>query len=159
MGAAAALGLSVDAVKRRLRSGALKGRKSPAGTWTVFLEGNAAPAPEPESVSNRHTFPEVERLELRLANARELAEELRARVDAQERQIEALTRHLDAAAEEREQLRQLLAGALSRAPRALVEGSHADVPEVERAPAHAAARDPHARPWWRFWRPQASTHV
>lgn len=89
--AAARLGVSVDTVRRRLRTGDLAGRQ--AGRRTLVSLPEKAPTPA-------------------RSTGDELLAEVRAERDRLAAQLEAMIRQLDAASIERTELRALLAKAL-----------------------------------------------
>jgi excisionase family DNA binding protein len=112
--AAASLGVSVDTVRRRIKQGVFESRTDPAGRRMVFMQGTAT--------SSQVVQAESERLQQELDHARELLsevrrqrEELAAQVEAQRSQLLAATRMLEENAEERAELRGLLADALRAA--------------------------------------------
>ena len=92
--AASRLGVSVDTVRRRLRSGELAGRQVGRRTLVTVSESHAP--------SRRA--------------GDELLTEVRAERDRLAAQVDALNRQLEAAAVERAELRQLLARALDLRP-------------------------------------------
>ena len=89
--AASRLGVSVDTVRRRLRTGELAGRQAGRRTLVSLPETQVKPA---------------------RAASDELLAEVRAERDRLVAQLEALTRQLEAASIERAQLRAMLAQAI-----------------------------------------------
>jgi hypothetical protein len=100
---AAKLGISVDAVRRRVRSRALPAERDNRGQWWVTVDLEALP-PEPPSFTERAA--PIERLGPSVAM--EMAEELRRRAEVAEAAlaVERQAREAEraAAAEERERL-------------------------------------------------------
>mgnify|MGYP000538825339 CR=1 FL=1 len=149
--AAERLGVSVDTIRRRLKSGELTGEKvkSPQGfAWRVDLPVDAAPASDTPAMSSAPAADAVELVQLRerVSGLERLAEELKSERDAWREQA---ARDGDAA----QQLRVLLqqAQALAQALPAHVEPSEAahsvafsgDAPESPRN-APSAAEPPSA---------------
>lgn len=163
--AAAALGVSVDTIRRRIKAGELPARTDERGRYRVTVED--APdwmmADAYRADATGIDAGEAERLRLELEHAREL-------LDAERRHNETLRTQLEHAqhaqqrdAEERGELRRLLGNAqmqlagLLPAPREAAAGaSESDDTAFDGAPAgDAAARvqdGPQRRTWRRLWR-------
>ncbi len=137
-GASEELGVSVEAVRKRVKRGSLRSDKDPDGRVYVYLDAGG---------DAYHPQAEVE--------GSELVEELR-------RQNEYLREQLDIRTEELREHRRLLAGLIERVPEleAPQEGRQEAAGGPERAPeGHLAsgtrpgrqegAQGPEARPWWR----------
>jgi excisionase family DNA binding protein len=152
--AAAALGVSVDTVVRRIRAGKLRGEKDDAGRWVVWLD-------DFPSTAAHHTPPlnlgrlieedaaaqlEQQRIRLELAAALEMVASLRADKDRLEARI-------DRAEDERSELRRMLfleqqtvASLRALLPAPTEDAEHEPQP-AEQRPAPA----PQRRPWWKVW--------
>jgi len=139
-GASEELGVSVEAVRKRVKRGSLRSDKDPDGRVYVYLDAGG---------DAYHPQAEVE--------GSELVEELR-------RQNEYLRGQLDIRTEELREHRRLLAGLIERVPELEVprdQGGATEPPEapetVEEEPERAAPRsdtvgtqeDTERRPWWR----------
>jgi hypothetical protein len=142
-GASEELGVSVEAVRKRVKRGSLRSDKDPDGRVYVYLDaGGDASRPQAE------------------AEGSELVEELR-------RQNEYLRGQLDIRTEELREHRRLLAGLIERVPELEAprdQGGATERPEspetVEEGPESTEPRpaaggtqevpqEPQARPWWR----------
>ena len=152
--AAAILGVTQEAVRKRLRRGSLIGGKR-RGEWWVRLPLDEAGHGEPRRDTRAGPGGTERDAERDMAGRLTLAEVRLAEVERQRAQLEGqvdfLQRELERAAEAQAELRRLLAMALQTralpAPRAEV---HADV--KPHAAGQAPAPAPPA-PWWkRFWR-------
>lgn len=131
--AARRLGVSVDTVKRRLRSGQLQGHKQPGGrggfSWLIEMngaspgtsQGNASANATVDAPANGHGG-EVQVL-------RALVETLQSQVQAQQKQLEAEGQQLEAKDRQIGELHVLMQRAQAALP---------------------APKEDH--PWWQFWR-------
>ncbi len=141
--AARMLGLSTDAVRKRLQRGTIPGEKI-GDTWRVFLATDAPPADQPDVSSQR---PDNDRTTT--AGPDPLVETLREEVAYLREQLAERSRELAA---ERERFDVLHREALARIP-ALGAGQDAAVaarePQREAEPARATPAT--AVPWGRFW--------
>ncbi len=147
------LGLSTDAVRKRLQRGTIPGEKI-GDTWRVFLETNAADGatgPRPDMSSHRldshRTRPEPDRTAA--AGPDPLVGTLREEVAYLREQLAERSRELAA---ERERFDVLHREALARIP---ALGAGRDAPSAAPQPqrdAGSANVDPNASvPWWKFW--------
>ena len=121
--AASALGITADAVRKRIKRGLLRAEKHADGSWVVYLDGPVGPATHsdrPTSYADATTRAYVALLERSLERERDRADDAEGRV----RMLEA----------ERIELTRLLLPA----------------PEAERHPAPQAERQARSRRW-RFW--------
>ncbi|MDP9356860.1 MAG: helix-turn-helix domain-containing protein [Chloroflexota bacterium] len=148
--AARVLGLSTDAVRKRLQRGTIPGEKI-GETWRVFLEVDAPPAGRPDLSSprpdNDRTRPESGRTVA--ADPDPLVETLREEVAYLREQLAERSRELAA---ERERFDVLHREALARIP---ALGAGQDAPQASPEPRHTAegvepAGDASV-PWWKFW--------
>jgi hypothetical protein len=134
--AAEHLGVSVDAVRSRIRRGTLDSEKGEDGRVFVWLGGDQAPD-EPQRQAE---------------GSRELVEALQA-------QVEDLQRRLDRETEANRENRRLLAAALERIPEieppAETRGDDLRAEQEEPSPTSTeGSHEPEAaasRPWWRRW--------
>ncbi|MDP9473952.1 MAG: helix-turn-helix domain-containing protein [Chloroflexota bacterium] len=145
--AARMLGLSTDAVRKRLQRGTIAGEKI-GDTWRVFLEPDTATGDRPDVSSPR---PESDRTAA--AGPDPLVETLREEVAYLREQLAERSREL---ATERERFDVLHREALARIP-AIGSGQHASVASPEPSGATEPRHTPpdtstpaHA-PWWRRW--------
>ena len=143
--AARALGMSTDAIRKRLQRGTLPGEKI-GGGWRVFL-GDAAPVAagptghRPDASSPR---PDADRTTAVAPDA--LVETLRDEVRYLREQLAERSRELAA---ERERFDILHREALARIP---ALGAGHDPPSASpAAPGGTEPREPESA-WWRFWR-------
>ncbi len=152
--AARVLGLSTDAVRKRLQRGTIPGEKI-GETWRVFLEVDASPVDRPDVSTQRpdrdRTRPEPDRTAT--AGPDPLVETLREEVAYLREQLAERSRELAA---ERERFDVLHREALARIP---ALGAGQDAPSASPQPRHATeATEPAADssvPWWAslaFWR-------
>ena len=146
--AARALGLSVDAVRKRVQRGTIEHEKDAAGRVRILLDS-------PDNASTlRDERPDTTGQASALVAAKdETIEELRDRV-------RRLERELDTRNEEIRRRDHLLAAALERmpaleapqeapqSPTPSPEASVGTTPQPERGPAEEPAQ---RRPWWRGW--------
>ena len=143
--AAVLLGVSVDTIKRRVRSGALQSSRTAHGRVLVRLpEDEAAPhasqepASAPQDASQVHgTAPELAALQERMATVVAERDWLRERVERAE--------------SEREQLRILLSNAQQSLVRALQAAPQTPV-DAPTAPESPDLTTESSAPWWRRWR-------
>ncbi len=137
------LGLSTDAVRKRLQRGTIAGEKI-GDTWRVFLEAEAPPVDRPDVSSPR---PESDRTAT--SGPDPLVETLREEVAYLREQLAERSRELAA---ERERFDVLHREALARIP---ALGAGQDAPSASPQPRHATeATEPAADtsvPWWKFW--------
>ncbi len=147
--AARVLGLSTDAVRKRLQRGTIAGEKI-GDTWRVFLEAEAPPVVRPDVSSPRpdsdRTRPESDRTAP--SGPDPLVETLREEVAYLREQLAERSRELAA---ERERFDVLHREALARIP---ALGAGQDAPSA--APAVHHATEPtnataEALPWWTSW--------
>src|SRR5215217_268807 len=135
--AAETLGVSVDAVRSRIRRGSLESEKDPDGRVYVWL-GSDQSIDEPQR---------------QVEGSRELIEVLRA-------QVEDLRARLDRETEANRENRRIIAGLIERvpeleAPSSATEPREGDLSASEEGTASTPAEDrpgPEAsaqRPWWR----------
>jgi hypothetical protein len=169
--AARRLGLNVDQVRRRLRSGEVRGRKTPSkrggpARYEVWVEAqtfggrpdgtpggsNEAPgdppgarAEAPGAPPGGHQVPEG--AALAAARAAEMAAYTRALLEPLHTRLEAQAERIGRLEADLEHTRAELA-----AERAERERWEAVLAEAEAAQAAEAAP---RRPWWRFWRREA----
>ena len=136
--AARALGLSVDAVRKRVQRGTIEHEKDAAGRVRILLDS-------PDNASTlRDERPDTTGQASALVAAKdETIEELRDRV-------RRLERELDTRNEEIRRRDHLLASALERMPalEASREARESPTPQPERG---AAEEPTERRPWWRGW--------
>jgi hypothetical protein len=131
------LGVSVEAVRKRVKRGSLRSDKGPDGRVYVYLDaGGDASHPRPEVESS------------------ELVEELRDRISYLERQLDVRT-------EELKEHRRLLAGLIERVPELEAPSERSEQPGAPETAAEASegaqprsdASGPQTgtqrRPWWR----------
>ena len=177
--AAAALGVSVDTVRRRIKRGDLPARTDAAGRHLVTVEvtPTAPPAPttmivmEPPVVDGvdpallhqqiealRDQVAEAERLRVELDHSRVLLDEVRRSRDELATQVEAQRGQLQAAHEtiqqdavERAELRRLLSAAMQRAPAlpAPAQQDGHDGMDVVHNAQVSPPSVPRSAPWWR----------
>lgn len=158
--AADQLGVSVDTVRRRIRRGELPARRDSRGRLLVDMANVAADA-QPMQPTHAYAPAADEPSTHRPTDVERQRDQLEGQVRALNEHVAALTRQLDEAAEERRELRQLLAGAMRQLP-AGEPASTVPTPErptvATRADSAAAAADRESaptrqarRPWWRFW--------
>ncbi len=154
--AAAHLGVTPDAIRRRLHRGTLAGAKTVDGEWRVWLpdgEAGAPPGPPPgqppgERQDTARTPPAAQEvaphpaIEALLESQRQEIAYLRDQLDQRSRELAA----------ERERFDVLHREALARIP-ALGAGQDAPVaaPEPQRETETAGATPDASVPWWRFW--------
>ncbi len=141
--AARVLGLSTDAVRKRLQRGTIPGEKI-GDTWRVFLESDAATGPRPDVSIPR---PDTDRTAAVAPDP--LVETLREEVAYLREQLAERSRELAA---ERERFDVLHREALARIP---ALGAGQDAPQASPEPRHTAegvepAGDASV-PWWKFW--------
>ncbi len=141
--AARVLGLSTDAVRKRLQRGTIPGEKI-GDTWRVFLETDAATGPQPDVSSHRpdidRTRPEPDRTTAAAPDL--LVEILREEVAYLREQLAERSRELAA---ERERFDVLHREALARIP-ALGAGQASPVAPSAPQEPQTAKRD--RDPWW-----------
>ncbi len=141
--AARVLGLSTDAVRKRLHRGTIPGEKI-GDTWRVFLESDAATGPRPDVSS-----PQPDHDRTAAAAPDPLVETLREEVAYLREQLAERSRELAA---ERERFDVLHREALARIP---ALGAGQDAPVAAREPQHEAQPvEPAADTspsWWKFW--------
>ncbi len=138
--AAARLGITVDAVRKRIQRGKLTGHKTDNGWTVVWIEPDIRPDNVQTPVPESSTI--VDDLRDQVAYLRDqLAQEREARVEAERRH-----------AAEIERRDVLMREALSRVP-ALAAGQDAPVaaqePQREAKPANTAPTTPSS--WWASW--------
>lgn len=131
--AADVLGLTVDAVRKRVKRGTLESEKDADGRLYVFLDADQ---------ESDHPRSDTDRL-----------------ISVLEEQLRAEREHLRAEREAHAEARRLLAAALERippqleAPTAPSEPSESPTEAAEPRPSTAAAPEPEtpaeSRPWWR----------
>ncbi len=151
--AASILGLSVDAIRKRVQRGTIPYEKDPAGRVTLILDAVETLQDEGETVRDRvrdTPGPGADRL---LEAKDETIEELRARV-------RRLEQDLDTRNEELRRRDHLLAAALERIP-AIEPPETPQAPETvveapegrEETPPEPAGREEatERRSWWRRW--------
>jgi len=133
--AADALGVTVDALRSRIRRGNIQSDKDPDGRVYVWLSDDEAELGVGES-------------EVQGEAHRELVEELRDRVGSLERQLEAERQaHAEA--------RRIMAGLVERipaieAPAQAPSGETVEASEeAPRGPDRGSDHEPSERPWWR----------
>jgi hypothetical protein len=126
--AAAALGVSVDTVRRRVKAGTLPSRTGESGRLLVDLPSNSTAGEPPAEQQTAVQPPEPAQQEL--AHVRELLEEIRLDRDY-------LRERLQIADQEREQLRILL-------------GNAQHLPALQSGSADAAQQDA-VQDWRRWW--------
>jgi hypothetical protein len=143
--AATLLGVSVDTIKRRIRSGALQGNRDARGRLLVDVPG-MEPAPQP-SANAPHAAPQMQGNDAEVATLQE-------RVAAVTAERDWLRERVERAESEREQLRILLSNAQQSLVRALQAA-----PQQPQEPALDASGPPkqpamatEAALWWRRWR-------
>jgi septal ring factor EnvC (AmiA/AmiB activator) len=161
--AAAALGVSIDTIRRRIKRGDLLARKDGAGRYVVTIDTDAAQAHAHDAAAAAAVAEqqsEADRLRLELAHARELVEELRRQRETLDTQLAAHRHQIEQDAIERAELRRLLGNAQQQLAHLLPAPMQGAPPEG--APGRERERDGdnHHRhevhaPWWRFWRRQA----
>jgi hypothetical protein len=134
--AAAALGLSAEAVRMRLRRGSLAGEKA-GRTWRVYLPGDAAPPVAATGQPPVATEPRPD------SDHTALLAELRADVGF-------LRAELERRGVELAEMRRLLAMHMPALPAATVPATPAERPASAPNAADVAQTTP--RRWRRFWR-------
>lgn len=147
--AAAAMGLSSDTIRRRIKTGELVSQRDPRGRYLVEVEDLASVDARLESdqLAGAQVDPAIA---LELEHTRELLEEVRRQRDMLETQVEAQQKQIEADAVERAELRQLLAMHMQQSQARLAVPMSADAGST---PQRASQR-----PWWRFWR-SGSSHT
>jgi hypothetical protein len=124
--AAQALGISVNAVKLRLRRGTLVSYRDDEGHVRVVLPDRVGdvptPTPTPLRPRPRTDTSDTTGDEGELARIRAVLVEVQRQRDHLEQQVTALTARLDTEATERAEMRRLIAGALQRLPEGDGEG-------------------------------------
>ncbi len=130
--AARALGLSVDAVRKRVQRGTIEHEKDAAGRVRILLD-----SPDNASTLRDERPDTTGQTSVLVAAKDETIEELRDRV-------RRLERELDTRNEEIRRRDHLLAAALERMP--ALEASEGTTPQPERGAAEEPAQP---RPWWR----------
>jgi len=146
--AAAALGISANAVRQRIKRGTLRGVKSAAG-WAVWLPTDPATsgvvgrlAANPTNATNR---PGRDQPPTNPVDLAPLAELIARQGDDIRRLAEASTAWQFRALQAEERLQQLTAGDAGQdAPQ-----MRSEAPGATNAPTVGQAAP---RPWWRFWR-------
>jgi excisionase family DNA binding protein len=131
--AARALGLSVDAVRKRIRRGQLPAQKA-AGVWRVRVDTPAGPRPGPDQGGSRTSPADIQELS---------------------RRVRWLETRLEKAEEERGELRRLLLLSEQNvsALRQLAAGPPpAPTFTVPAGPDSTAVEPPRRRWWWPFMR-------
>ena len=150
--AAARLGVTPDAIRRRLHRGTLAGAKTAEGEWRIWFPDAAPgepPGPRQDTARTRQDAPPAETEALRAH-----VDDLRADVAYLRDQLDQRSRELAA---ERERADILHREALARIPALLagdVAGQDAPTPTPPLgSPTMFPARKPPAerRPWWRVW--------
>jgi hypothetical protein len=155
---AARLGVTPDAVRRRLHRGTLVGMKTAAGEWRVLLPDTTPPGQGPDPVTGERQDPARTRPDVptgEVAALRGHVEDLRADVAYLQNQLDQRSREL---ASERERSDILHREALSRIG-ALGPGETPESPPETGATAaperqHATIRSARGQPpgaWWRRW--------
>ena len=172
--AAAALGVSVDTIRRRIKAGALGARHDERGrllvtipdpvepgarqgepdTWHRLAASHAPvtgsdaakPPPADPEATPTGDAPQAARAGPSAEHAQELLDEVRRQRDQLEAQVEAQRRQLDAAEVERSELRRLLA--LAMQGRALAEPATPDTGAPMPAPEAGPVPRP-ISPWGR----------
>ncbi len=154
--AAARLGVTPDAIRRRLHRGTLAGAKTVDGEWRVWLpdgEAGAPPGPPPgqppgERQDTARTPPAAQEVAPHPA-IEALLESQRQEIAYLRNQLAERSRELAA---ERERFDVLHREALARIP---ALGAGQETPQASPAPRHAAAdvepADDPSVPWWKFW--------
>ena len=139
--AAKRLGISVEAVRGRIKRGTLRGEKGPDGTVFVFVDTNQS-RPDASQSTDQPT------------DKSELVADLRERVEDLKEQLERANEQLERANERDRENRRLLAAALERIPPQLEAPSEPrESPEM--ATEEEAEQQPRGvqegaqRPWWR----------
>jgi len=114
------LGVSADTVRRRIRRGELAARRDSRGRLLVDVVSTVAEAPHRQPT---HAYaPAADEPTMhRLADVERQRDQLEGQVRVLNDHVTALTRQLDDAAEERRELRQLLAGAMRQLPAPAVD--------------------------------------
>ncbi len=137
--AARVLGLSTDAVRKRLHRGTLAGEKI-GETWRVFLEAETVEEPAQDRPDPSSREPDSDRTRPD------------ALVEALREEVAFLRRELETRTDELQRRDVLLREALARIP-ALGAGQDAPVaapkPQHEVPPVVPAAGP--SVPWWKFW--------
>jgi len=108
---AASLGVSVDTIRRRIKLGMLEAHTDQTGRRMVLMQGTATPPAVVHAEAER-LHQELEHTRELLTEVRRQRDELAAQLDVQRQQLLAATRALEREAEERAELRRLLATVL-----------------------------------------------
>jgi septal ring factor EnvC (AmiA/AmiB activator) len=138
MTAARRLGLSPDALRKRIERGTIDGYKEHGRWWVRLLEEDTATEAETQA-SHASASAEVETLSRELAHANELLTEVRQQRDTYAEQFARLENELEARRREVSELHVLLQRALEQRPALTL--SAPEQPQEE----HAKPVRPH---WW-----------
>lgn len=141
--AAAALGVSVDTIRRKIKRGELTAHQDSRGKYLVSVDSSAAAAaPAGPSAGPADTA----RLRLELEQAENMIEELRHQREVLEAELQGTRQAMQEAATERAELRRLLGNAqMLQMVRALPAPAETQPAVVATAPA-----EKHRRWWWPF---------
>jgi excisionase family DNA binding protein len=159
--AAAYLGITNDAVRRRIRRGELQAKQDDRGRYVVVIDTDA-PVPPPPRPEPRlpQVSEEIARLRLQLEHERELLAEVRRQrdelavlLDAQRAQIEAAFEAQQRDAEERAELRRLLGNAQMQLSSLLPPPRNPDDDREEWEKPDAGEDGPRERKRRRWWWP------
>ena len=134
--AAERLGISVEAVRGRIKRGTLRGERDPDGTVYVLLDAN-------------QLRPDDGQLADRLADQSELVADLRERIVDLKEQLGRANEQLEQANERDRENRRLLAAALERIPPQLETPSEPSESPETATEGEEVGPSPERTPWWR----------
>ena len=153
--AAARLGLSAEAIRKRLRRGTLSGEKVD-GKWWIILPEPAAGRRQDAAGSRPDEWHDGQQ-DVRQDGGYVAYEEL---VEALRAENARLWTELETRAEELRRKDHIIAGLVQRIPELSAASDAQEAPQVDENPPHDAQdfgyvyRPPEAsrRPWWKLWR-------
>ncbi|GEM_PF-665111 len=137
--AAAALGVSVDTVRRRIKSGEMEAHQDSRGKYLVAVEASNG---TPVAVPGPGGLADVARLKLDLDHAFAMVDELRHQRETLEAELQGARQALQDAATDRSEMRKLLGIAQMQLSQAL--------PALGAGEAKPSASAPRKRRWWPF---------
>ncbi|MBI2858587.1 MAG: excisionase family DNA-binding protein [Chloroflexi bacterium] len=115
--AAAALGVSVDTVRRKIKRGEMQAHQDPRGKYLVQVDETEVERPQVDAEDNGQA--DMARLKLELVHSRAMLEELRHQRETLEAELQGTRQALQDAATERSEMRRLLGNAQMQLSQAL----------------------------------------
>ena len=149
--AARQLGVSREAMRQRIRRGTVRSAKVD-GAWVVYLDGPGTTTPDSERTDHSGGRPDAQRTDtdpddVQGTSRIELIDQLRD-------ENSWLRTRLEAAEQERAELRRLLAQAQGGREARLLDTPHDRFRHESEPPPHVPEPPTtrHKRPWWSWWR-------